>query len=339
MRKLIVIFCLLCCGCFDYNEASNTLIVSSIGFDYDESYKFYYYLINPETLTTSELGSSSAKDKYMIAEVSANSFHEAWNKLLIYSNENISAAHLQSIILSKAFYEQKLDELLKLFKSAPWYYPDFKIFVTLHNLEEIFRSENPENVSPYFSIIGEFSNDKIYNYTTYTQFAVMQSEKNLNSRFPVISLRDDIWESSNEKLISIAYSGLIFFNENSNIIITRDQFQVIDLIAKKNDITLIYDGVAFKLDNIKIRKSYSDGIILKITGNCEVVNNVSYNIDQYKNILVNNVSNELKALIDYGILHNQDIFSINDYLYRIKKANVDYSNIDYYYDINLTFDF
>ena len=155
--SLLVLVIIIATGCEQKYSLDQTLFIDSIGLDYNNEkneYEIYYHIASSSTLLTNSLGGTSSETIYSIGKVSANSIYEGFNKITQNSIKNITLTHVQSMILNFNFITiENLHTICDIVKTYDYISPNFYIFATKSKLDDIYSLKNPENISPFFSLI------------------------------------------------------------------------------------------------------------------------------------------------------------------------------------------
>ena len=219
-----------------------------------------------------------------------------------------------------------------MIETYKFFAPNVYIFCTYSDINNLFSVENPENISPFFSLIS--SNDYIstYNMTYYTEFASSLYEDRIITNISVINCDDNIWQNGKDKIYTIYPTGNLFVKkDDSKVFIDQNEYKAMTILNHEYLTTLIYEDINFSLYNCKIKRKEKDGtFIIKISGNIYASNINSINYKEIIKIFEENVIKDFNKLIQFSKENNVDIFQLEDFLYRIrnKKDSFDLNSID-----------
>lgn len=326
-NKLYILFLMLFIGlqisCTNDASLDLMIFVDSIGLDYDtetDEFVMYYHVATSHTLITSEMGSSSADISYSIAKVKGKNIYECINKINDNSIKNIDLNHIQTIILSFDFITiERLKLISDFVRTYRFITPNVYIFATNSKLEDMFSIENPENISPFFSLIS--SNDYItaYNLTYYSEFASTLYEDYTITKITVIDCIDTIWQNENKKIYTIYPTGELYINKlGEKLYLKINEFKILSLINHEYLTTLIYEDINYSIYDFKIKIVPSNDSKFKfvIKGNIYATDLTSNNSLETLSIFTNNLKKDFENFINYTKELNFDIFNLQDKLYR-----------------------
>lgn len=327
------------------NDASLELMifVDSIGIDYDnqtDDYILYYHVATSDTLTTTEMGTSS-NIIYSIAKVRGKNIYECINKINDNSIKNIDLNHIQTIILTFNFIcVDRLKMISDFVRTYRFITPNVYIFATNSKLEDMFSIENPENISPFFSLIS--SNDYItaYNLTYYSEFASTLYEDYTVTKITVIDCKNNIWQNNDKDIYTIYPTGELYINkEDEKLYIKIDEYKILSLINHEYLTTIIYNNINYSVYDFKIKIKILKNLDIRFTikGNIYSTDLKSNNSQEIIDNFTTNLKNDFENFIEYTKELNFDIFNLQDKIYRkynkkdgfnIKTTNIDI-NVDF----------
>lgn len=334
MKKyfLLILFfnCLFFYGCHSVNSLDQTIYVDSMGLNYNENdntYDIYYHIASSETMITTEMGGSSSDAIYSIGHVNCSSIYEGIKILTGNSIKNIVLTHIQSIIFTFDFITiDNLKEFIDLSKTYNFISSNYYVFATQSKLEDIYTIENPENISPFFSIIT--SNDYIstYDLVYFTEFSRAMTEDYLVNKFVVIEASDEYWQNENNPIITVSPIGNLYINkEGLKVFFKNEDYSVLDLINFEYSATLIYNDINYTVYHQKIKiKEKNNEFFINIAGDVYATQVTSLNQKETIDFFNQSVEIEFKQLIDKTQKENIDILNLENHLYRKNKLKSDF---------------
>lgn len=318
----IVFICTTNSGCTDKYTIDQTLFVDSIGLDYnqkDDKYIIYYHIASSKTLLTNQMGGSSSETIYSIGKVEANGIYEGFDKIVKNSIKNVTLTHVQSIILSFNFINlDNLDKLCTMIKTYDYISPNFYVFATQSNLDEIYSLKNPENISPFFSLITGNDFVTAYDLTYFTELARSMYEKYIITKLIVIESRDDIWQNNDEKITSVAPIGNLYINkDDKKLFLKNEDFKALSIINHESISTIVNNDINYLMHNNKIKiKENNNKFIITIKGTFYTTNIDVNNREEIRENFIKYIENEFIDLIEYSKKYNFDILNLENVLYR-----------------------
>lgn len=319
-----------------------TVFVDSLGIDYNKEtneYTLYYHIATSDTLLTTELGANSVDNKYSIAKITKKSLYEAIKTLTENSVRNVLINHIQSVIFTTDFItKENLEYFNQIVKTYDNISPNFYIFVTDSDLEDVYSIKNPDNISSFFSIITSNNYITTYNLTYYTEFVQTWHEETLLLKLIMITSTDEIWKDEKGKLTTLYISGEIFIrNDGSFITINSDDYLALEFLNHEFISTIIFNDIHYTLHSFKLKVTEKNNIFtLNLYGKIFSTNVTNSNSQDIINNFNNGVINELNKMIVLGKENNIDVFDFEDIIYRKynKKGHFDLKNVQVKYNLN-----
>lgn len=335
-------------SCRDHYSIEQTLFIDSIGLDYNKEtkkYSIYYHLASSQTLLTNTMGGQSTETIYSIGHVEANGIYEGFNKLYRNSIKNLTLTHVQSFILTFDFVSREnLEKICSIVKTYDYISPNFYVFATQSKLSDIYSLTNPENISPFFSIIT--GNDFVtsYDLTYFTEIARSVYEEYITTKLIVIDVNNDVWQNNDEKITSVTPSGALYLKkDDKKLYINQEDFKAITVINHDTISIITEKDISYTMHNNKIKiKIKNNKYIIKITGTFYATNIDVNNRENIRKDFIDLIENEFNKLIEYSQINDFDILNLQDVLYRHYhfhdyeeiKEQFDYKNIEIEFDVN-----
>ena len=344
---IILLITLLTTGCQQRYTLDQTLFIDSIGLDYNSEnnkYTIYYHIASSKTLLTNTMGGSSSETIYSVGHVEADGIYEGINMIFRNSIKNITLTHVQSFILTFDFITlENLNKLSTMIKTYDYISPNFYIFATESDLKDIYSIQNPENISPFFSLITGNDFVTAYDLTYFTELARSLYEEFIITKLIVIESRDNIWQNNDEKITSVYPSGIIYINNDGRkLYLRQDQFKAISIINHEVISTIVENDVNYQMHNNKIIiKEKDNKYTIKVKGTFYATNIDVYNREEIRTNFNKLVQEEFIKLIEYSKTENFDILNLQNALYRNYhfkdyqkiKSDFDYKATEIIYDI------
>lgn len=330
MKKILILFTIifLLCGCYDYIEIEDLLIISGMIIDYkDNQYEITSQIIETEKETTVKVYTTTC-----------DSIDKCIYQISKLSNKDIFISHLKILILTESTIKNKkdfYDYFLRDTKSKM----NFYIYYVEDNYKDeilnIYKNNNGSAL--YIKDLMSFNN-KIFSSSTpisFLDYMEMKLEYGIVPIYPNLIVK----ENNGEKVIYL--ENIVVFDNNFNKIILNDQegifYNIIKNKANKTIITIPCNNNNFSLvlDDIKTKykcKNNNFKITTKIKSsissyNCNYDLDDPKSIDKLSNIANNYIKNNINNVIDIAYNNNVDFIGISSYIYKHNKKHSDLKNI------------
>lgn len=339
MKKiLLLLICLLLCGCYDYRELKDIAIITGIGVDYeDEEYTVTLEIYTP---TPKE---SSDNEKTRLVTANGTTFSDAFKKTYTELGKDPNFSQLQMMFLSESTAKHGLQEIFDdLFRSSR---VNNNFYLAIANdcssYDILDNKQKNDTASNYILNLLKSNNESSFIMSD-NQFDFLISKiesKGKDIYLPSISLDEDHFKVndiaifSNYKManyINSDYSAILSLltNKIENLIYYSDGINSIDI--QKNDfkyevndnkatITLNLDATIKSIDpkySLRDRKTFT----------------------QLEKDIGSKIEEEAKNMIDEFIRFDSDVLSISNMYYK-KNAKKYYKSffkdIDYDIKVNL----
>ena len=198
---LLIIFLLLyCTSCKDNKEIHEISFVSSIGIDYKidtNEYEVILYFINTINNVSVDYGLSEPELLGYTASSISNSISSAINKIQESSETMISLKHLETIIFTETFFNQKnIFEFYNYCKNSHLFFHAFEIFITDSNLKDIFLIENMTDSPSYYTLLTGKKNGYDYDKVLFYNFVNDILTPNYYLKYPKITVTDEFYKKT-----------------------------------------------------------------------------------------------------------------------------------------------
>ena len=144
---LLLSFCFLLSGCYDYNELNKLAIISSIGIDFIDD----QYLVTYEVLIDKKESDDSSNEKVYLAYGSAKSISEAFSMATLSISKKPYLEHLKAIVISECIAKDYLKDIVEYLLREPTISNTFHMLVakdiSAHDVLDSAKARSP--------IIGE----------------------------------------------------------------------------------------------------------------------------------------------------------------------------------------
>ncbi len=347
MKKIIIlllfILTIFLSGCYSYDNIAETLFVNTVAIDYDnekDNYTVYYHMTNPATLTTESLGGGDSGNTFSIAKSEEKTIFKAMQIIEENSNKRIKLTHVQSYVFSINYLKyDHLKSFYEFIKTTPYLYSDFRVIVTDSKIEEIFKTADIEDTSPYYSIIVS-SNE---NEETYKMTSLVDVTRGLNEKyslsFPFVRTTKEVWATEKEPIYSLRIIGSIFLNENDDIFLAEeDKYPIICILKRRKSSELSLNDFNYIISKVKYKVKYIDENNFSIDINVEayVAKYGDQNADP-KEYFIEEMTKSLDMIIQDSKEKNIDLFSIKNILYRKNKLKNAFNikDVNYHYNFSV----
>lgn len=353
MKKIILfifsfLIIILLMGCKQKYTIDQTLFIDSIGLDYNKEtkkYSIYYHIASSKTLLTTQMGGGSSETVYSIGHVEAFGIYEGFDLIFKNSIKNVTLTHVQSMILTFDFINlENLNKLCTMLKTYDYIAPNFYVFATESKLSEIYSLQNPENISPFFSLITGNDFVTAYDLTYFTELVRSIYEKYIITKFIVIKSRDDIWQNNDEKITSVAPIGNLYINnDDQKLFLKNEDFKALSIINHEIFSTIVDNDTYYSIHNNNIIiKEKDKKFIIKVNGTFYTTNINVLNREEIRENFTKFIEDEFIKLINYSKEYNFDILNLENKLFRKShfkdyektKSDFDYKATEIEFKIN-----
>lgn len=328
---ILCLFMFSLCGCFNYVEINNLVIVSGIGIDY----KNEEYIVTFEALYQNKKNGDTNFESGNIKTGSGKTITDAFNNLTLSLEKEPYFAHLKVVVISSSVAESHLNELFDFFLRNNNIRNIFSLVITTKNSpEEILNLQDD-----YFPVVSEriktlLENNVYSNYISKNKY-FKEIASNYLSKKKNITLSD-----INIKDGKLSLNGIVTFDEKKPVGYLNENLSLnLSLIDNKkpnasykikcseNLYTVI--NIYKSKTNIKINKNIFE---INNTLDAEIIEN-SCNIDIENNDNQKKLEHDFKIKLDKEITNliaylksiNSDIIGINNKYY-IKYRNNNNNN-------------
>ncbi len=309
----------------DYKDITDIIYVSSIGLDYDEDmdeYTIYFYIINNFNLGNSQIASGNTENLSYVIKVSDHNFISAFNAILKKTNMNIYFTHLQTMIISKSFFNNKaILNFYNYIRDFNFMYYNFYLFTTDSKIQDLYNIQNFSDVSAYHTLIVSPNLVKSYKLITFVDFSKAILDKNYTLLIPHISSIVDAFIEQDKSYYYLEMDGYSILQNDFTIktLLYKD-YSIIKWLIHLSDQHFqinIYD-IYIKSGRYSIHKkqdkfiiTYTMSAILNLNPNSEALIEIEKKLIKFIEEEITNQYRELKK-------QNIDIFNIkyklnNDY--------------------------
>lgn len=295
MKKLLLIICLILCGCTDYAELNNLSIVTAMSIDKDEdNYKLSVLIANsPKAQTTSKEGEA----KTTVYEGTGKTIAEAIKVIDKKSPKQLYFSHINVVIISKEIGKEGF------LKTADWLirHPQTRDKFYLMQVDDDKASDILKIISPLESfpsqsiatLIESSQNAKSTGDTaSYSNFIGRVLETGYEPMMYTIKINGDVKKGSKQSNLETA--------------MPNTYLSLGPLAIYKND-KLIDTSTNKETETIQIINNEIKELIYKI----KYKNN---NINIFSNNIKTNIDIENKSTIEIKVKAKGSIYEIDDYL-------------------------
>lgn len=321
MKKIIIILmCLtMLCGCSDYAEINDMVIVSGIIIDYKDN----MFTINTETIVNDK---ESRIETY---ETTSPSIQEGLSKISEMSNKKLFLPHLKSLILTKDAIKSNVN-YYEYFLRDPKSKMNFNIYVIDSSIkDELFKINDKDGVSMYLEKMIDF-NKKVFSSShslTFLELMYKRYERGIDQIYPEI----DIKENDDKKTIYLK-DLLVFDDENNEVILEQNESIYYNLISNTLDKTTLEidcdkDKFYITINDYKTKYKWKDNkfqINIKLdtkinTYNCKYDLNKKESVNKLNNLIDKEIKNNIMNLINIEKDKKVDFIGIGNYIYKHDK--------------------
>ena len=133
---------------------NSSIYISSIGFEIEEDKLVSYFLSNPLTNISREDGSSTNQEAEYI-KVKTTSVYDAFLQANQSLLSPLNFKHIKTVIFNEeCFHTKYIDDFFVFMRSIMYVSFNYYVFATTNNIEEIYKFQNPEQISYQYSILS-----------------------------------------------------------------------------------------------------------------------------------------------------------------------------------------
>lgn len=321
MKIKILITCLLLlitCGCFNYVEINNLVIVSGIGIDYKNN----EYNITFEVLYQNKNSGDTNFESGQIISGSGKTITDAFNNITLSLEKEPYFAHLKVVVISNTIAKKHMNELFDFFLRNNNIRNIFSLVITTKNTpQEILNIHNE-----YFPVVSERIKNILENNVYSNYISKNKYFKEIASNY--ISKEKNITLSNiNIKDKKLSLDGIVSFNET----------EPAGYLDEKNSLNLsVIDNkrpnASYKIkcnnDSYTVINIYKSKTNIKINKNKFVIENIldAEIIQNSCNIDLENKNNQKKLENDFEKKLNKDISNLITYLKNINSDIIGINN-------------
>lgn len=331
---LIIIFCFISIKILyqknDYTEINETAYVSSMGLDYDNStnsYIVYMYILNNFNLSSSDFGQSFPNSIGYISIGKGTSIPSAIESINKKLSIRLQYSHIRTVIMKNTFFSKtNLNNLYKLIKSSPDFYPTFQIYTTSNDLFELYNIKNFSETSAYYTILINNKNLNEPLKVVYTNIINNLLIDTYTTPIPTLKISNDTFYEDETNLPSLKIEGYSYLTEDYKL--SSFTFNNLHALYSLNNLSkniLSFDDIDYLVNEYYIKKKYNNNKLkISITIKGEFLSNKN-DTKALKEQMINNLLLLKETMDNYKI----DAFNI-DYL-----TNIKYSYLKTDIDVNI----
>ncbi len=320
MKKiLLVLMCLMMCGCYDYKELNQISIIGGIGIDYDNEYIVSLEIINDKK--TSEGDSDSVKTATING--TGKTFVEAFNNAIAKVDRDPYFYQMQVLLISENAAVKGLNEVFDYLLRESKINNSFYTVVTKDTTpQEVFQINSltePVASSKIVKMLKDGSGDIKFNKNDEFDLLVGKYVKQgIDISLVALEMEDG----------EIAFNHMAIFNGDSLItFLNKDDSITYNLLTNKSEgIYLTSEDNVVALFGNKTKKEFKDGkIVITFTADATITE-VQDNID-FKDLSVysklsqefsKTMQENIENLIDHSRNYNADILGLGQLIYADK---------------------
>ncbi len=338
---LILILTIILTSCKDNKEIHEVSFVSSIGIDYNidtEEYNIILYFINTINNVSVDYGLSEPNLLGFTAESKGKTINEALIKIQIFSETDLNLKHLESVIFTETFFNEKnIKEFYYFCRNSHLLFHTFEILITDSPLKEIYKQENMTDSPSYYTILTGKKAGFDYHQKMFLNFCSDILTPNYYILYPKITIKDDIYNKKDKPYKTIGVTGYSVIKDDFTISTYESNIKGLKFLDDFEVYTDQIDNLQFSIKNYQIDRNIKDSI-LNINITYEIL--ILHNPDDLKPKQVMEkiekfVINELNKTNEIMKEDNIDIFNVN-FLNEARgklKFNINYKDIEIIYHI------
>jgi spore germination protein KC len=317
MKKIIILLiCLLLCGCYNYHEIDDLAIIYSLGIDYHDNNYIVYIEYNTN--------SKEKENESFFYKGEDLSLNKAIDNAALKINKTLYFSDLSTLILSKNIINNKLDSVIDFITRDNNFAFNFNVLLSddINALEKIAKDNKfilGKNLKELLN-----ANNNIIN-TKYGDFLEIYLNKFYNIILPLASIKDN--EIIVDKACLYKDKKIIYTLNNEEIqiynLLTNINYEYLFLVNYQNK------QIVFRVLNSKGKIKYKKNNItltLSITGAFDEMENVNINDKKELNKIINKtkdtINNRINDFIKICLTWNVDPIGINKSYYNETKKEL-----------------
>lgn len=326
MRKIFYItFTLLLIitltSCKDNKEIHEVSFVSSIGLDYNidtEEYNLIIYFINTINNVSVDYGLSEPDLLGFTAESKGKTINEALLKVQTFSETYINLKHLESVIFTETFFNEKnVKEFYYFCRNSHLLFHTFEILITDSSLKEIYQLENMTDSPSYYTILTGKKAGFDYHQKMFLNFCSDILTPNYYIMYPKITIKDTIFNKKDKEYKTIGVTGYSIIKDDYSLSTYESNIKGLKFIDDFEVYTDKINELQFSIKNYQIDKNIKDSKLnINITYEIIVLHNP-------KELKPNEVMKEIEMYV---------IAELNNVLEIMKEDNIDILNVTFLND-------
>lgn len=343
-NKILIIFVLLFCGCYNYRELNTLAITSAVGIDKDgENYKVTVQIVNTQKIG-SDTNSVGNQTKFLTFSSSGKTVQEAIRNIISESPRRLYTNHVELLIIGEDLAKEGIYNILDLFFRDPESRKQYAVIVSKESTAEDVLSiitplETLNSKNILDSIRADSEYEGINSLVTFEQLMDMYLNQRTEISIPSIEIIGDIKKGEeNENLeessvnTKVSLSGMAVFKDDKLVgYLDKDESKTVTFIKNEIQNTLITHKCGDnKFFTVEIMDSKTDiksdkyNIDINVTSEGNI-NEITCNYDLKKINDIKKIEEEtnkeitelLKKSIDNIISkYNSDIFGFYDLIYK-----------------------
>ena len=342
--KMLIIFVLLFCGCYNYRELNTLGITSAIGVDKEgENYKVTVQIVNTQKVG-SDTNSVGNQTKFLTFSSTGKTVQEAVRNIISESPRRLYINHVELLIIGEELAKEGIYGMLDLFFRDPESRKQFAVIVSKNATAEDVLSiitplETLNSKNILDSIKSDFEYEGVNELITFENLMKTYLNKRKEISLPSIEIIGNVKKGEeNENLeessvnTKVVLSGMTVFKEDKLIdYLTEEESKTVIIVKNKLENTLITHSCNNdKYVTIEIMNSKTD---VKATGlNIDInlssegnINEITCDYDlKDKNVikkLQEEINLEIEKTMETNIKdiinkYNSDIFGFRDLIYK-----------------------
>ena len=312
---VLLVFCLMLCGCGNYRELNDLSVITGVAIDKDESgYKLSYLIANSQKAQTS---SKEGEAQTTVYSGTGKNLTEAVKAIEVKSPKQLYYGHITTVIISEEIGKEGFlkvsDIILRNPETRKQFYIlqakdcEAKDILKIVSPLESFPSQNIASLIKANQLNQSFSSD-----INYSQFIGQILDKGYDAILPTITVKGDIDDGSKEKNIQTTepktYLRLgalaIYHNDKFIDYASKTESQDINILKNKiNEFKYNFkyndDLVAYTSDNVKtkINLKSSNEIEINVTSR-GFISEINQNVDLENLKTLQDMENKLSTEVE-----------------------------------------
>lgn len=299
----------------DYKEIIQMTYINSIGFSYDEEKKDYFIIAY--NLNNSNLGkvlSGSNEDYAYFIKSKGKSITKAVDEMRKNSDTFLDFGHVSTVVIHESFFKiEHLKHLFEFFVNNQSFFLTSSVYITKEDINKVYKAENFSESSSFYSYLIDTESSNLIKKTPLKNLLSDLILSEYSNSYPVLSLKEEMFQSSENTYISLYVSGVAFLNnEDIGYIYDFEKNKGLIIFYKMVGKNFYFDNYEIIINNYFVNITYKNKLTISISIEGNIINTASnQSLKDIEEQIITYLSNEIILLINETKKENIDILNVN----------------------------